>query len=86
MIDTTVTKEYVDGYKTCAKELNSVLSDALRRNGGARTPQEMLAVLNEIISLTHMQNLNVLNLKEEIAPQPSKQTTIYMIVDNTLIH
>lgn len=72
---------YFKGYKQCLENFEERINFSVESNNGARTPQDVLQVLNDIIEFTHTQHLD---LKRVEQPEP-KAKTFYVIVDNSLI-
>ena len=72
---------YFKGYKQCLENFEERINYSIASNNHARTPQDVLNVLNDIIEFTHTQHLD---LKRVDAP-PKQEKTFYVVVDNSLI-
>jgi len=73
---------YFKGYKQCLENFEERINFSIQSNNHARTPQDVLNVLNDVIEFTHSQHLD---LKRVEQPEPQAKT-FYVVVDNTFLH
>lgn len=75
-------QSYFKGYEQCLDNFEERINYSISTNNGARTPQDVLQVLNDIIEYTHTQRLDMKRVNQPETPDK----TFYVIVDNTYIH
>ena len=77
---------YMEGWTDLAREVQNTIHQSIQSHNEAKTPQDMLAVINDVITFTHRMNLILAMYNDYLAEEADKSEIegriLYLAVNN----